>query len=208
MKNMMIHGVMFVVGTLLGVAASREYYRSKYEKEYKDSVNSMKRVLAKTGNYAEEVEEDNIEGEDGSVTDPISTLDYGGFTPTTVDYRTFFKNKEDEDVMPSDEKEEELAESESPSEKSEPYIISEEDYSENHLEYAKTILTYYTKDDVVVDDVSREVVESSTVGYKNLEILAETDEECIYVRNDNLAIDAEITKTEMTVEEAGVAAYD
>jgi len=100
----------------------------------------------------------------------------------------------DREPNPNDEDEDE------PINPDEPYIISEEDFAETHLEYGKELLTYYELDDTLsaaegegtIDEVNSLVGNDSLTkfGHKS------NDQNVVYVRNRRLACDFEITRKE------------
>lgn len=77
----------------------------------------------------------------------------------------------------------------------EPYVISEEKFSEENLHYDKITVTYYAEDDVLTDDQETVIDDlDATVGYDNLDLryAALTNPHVIYVRNDSTSSDYEI----------------
>lgn len=70
-----------------------------------------------------------------------------------------------------------------------PYVISVDDFSENHEEYKKVSATYYTEDQVLCESSHNEIIDLRHVG---ADLLADYDGDLLYVRNDYLGVDYEI----------------
>jgi len=92
------------------------------------------------------------------------------------------------------------AENEHPQEEdhSNPYIISLEEFSEEHPEYDKSTIYYYVSDDTLTDE-NEEIMDDipGTVGDEALDLFTVDDDghasgDVVYVRNERLAIDYEI----------------
>jgi len=97
---------------------------------------------------------------------------------------------------PNDEDEDE---DDGPFDPESPYIITEEDYAETHLEYDKQVLTYYEGDDVLTEEGDGTVDEvNSLVGIDSLTKFGKKsgDKNVVYVRNRRLAVDFEIVRKE------------
>lgn len=80
-----------------------------------------------------------------------------------------------------------------------PYIITEEEYNLNQSEYEQTHLVYYEGDDVVVDSHDDPLPEpDDIVGEDHLVRFGHgsNNKDIVYVRNDKLEMDFEITRSE------------
>lgn len=78
-----------------------------------------------------------------------------------------------------------------------PYIISEEEFLENETDYEQTSLTYFTGDDTLADEADQAVEDIETViGSEHLGMFGQgtTDSNTVYVRNDKLTTDYEVTR--------------
>ena len=71
----------------------------------------------------------------------------------------------------------------------EPYIISVDDFTDNHEEYRKVSATFYTEDQVLCETSHNEIIDIRHVGG---DLVSDYDGDLIYVRNDYLGIDYEI----------------
>jgi hypothetical protein len=79
-----------------------------------------------------------------------------------------------------------------------PYVISWDEFASAVLEYDQDTLTYFEKDDILVDgrdDAVNDV--DGTVGLANLERFGDQskDNNIVYVRNDKLGLDFEIVRS-------------
>jgi hypothetical protein len=79
-----------------------------------------------------------------------------------------------------------------------PYVITHDEYYENELDYEQTDLTYYEKDDTLVDPRDMPIPdEDQIVGSDNLTRFGHgsKDENVVYVRNDRIKVDFEISRS-------------
>lgn len=101
----------------------------------------------------------------------------------------------EEEVNPIDQEEKDL---------SGPYVISEEQFSEENLHYDKLSITWYREDNVVCDE-TEEIMEDfgHVIGFDNLNMRHThiTHPNTIYVRNDAIDIDYEITVNQSSYKE-------
>lgn len=85
-----------------------------------------------------------------------------------------------------------------------PYVISSKEWYTNDTDYDQITLTYWADDDVLADDTNRMINEvDEVVGATNLHrfgFLSE-DPDIVYVRNERLKADYEITKDERNYSE-------
>lgn len=72
------------------------------------------------------------------------------------------------------------------------HVISPDDFSEID-DYTVRSLTYWT-DGVVTDENGNEVDIDNTIGKDSLEHFGEYEEDCVYVRNDDICTDFEILR--------------
>lgn len=190
--------IIFCVGLTAGVLGSREYFKTKYESWARDEVDSViKHAFSKDKN-------DN--SEENSTPDNQKKVVVNDFSEKTdvdaTDYRNFYEKKGD--IYGNKESlEVNMAMKEHPREKDGPYLISEEDYSETELSFDKMSCTFYVPDRLIVDDLSREAVEPDVIGVENIEYLVKTENKFVYIRNELLGCDLEISRDESSVAETG-----
>ena len=77
-----------------------------------------------------------------------------------------------------------------------PYIISVDQFANDHDDFRKVSCTYYTEDNIICETAHNEKIESRHVGQENLDMLLGSDIDILYVRNEYLNIDYEIDKYE------------
>lgn len=124
----------------------------------------------------EESEEENLEEEFEQYTNKIKNLEYG-FVPS---------NDNDRDIH--------FAERESPKEDDLVYRIDGEDFFNDNADYDKISLQYYTEDHVFVDDQCEPIDNiMHTLGLVDWPE-KDSEEDVIYIRNDSLGVDFEISK--------------
>lgn len=192
--------ITFAVGLTAGALCAKMYYEDKYKALAEEEIASVKEAFHKdSGKSSEKPENTSTEDEYEEV---IVRSEYSKPTGNTevTDYHTFYKPKEVDDKENMEVK---MAEKEFPREESRPRIISQEDYDETELSYDKMSCTFYVPDKIVVDDLSREVVEPDIIGEENIEYLLTSNEKIICVRNDSISVDMEISRDESSVAETG-----
>lgn len=74
-----------------------------------------------------------------------------------------------------------------------PYFITEEEYDETCMDFEKTSLTYWAKDDIVANEADEPIDEWRKVLREDMPEGFETDE-IVYIRNVGINTDFEITK--------------
>jgi len=79
-----------------------------------------------------------------------------------------------------------------------PYTISPEDFVNDHRDFDKITLMYYS-DGVLIEEMSRELITDidATVGYDSLQKFGEFEEDVVYVRNERISTDFEIIQNEV-----------
>lgn len=78
-----------------------------------------------------------------------------------------------------------------------PYVISTAEFFEDHEDHKKLTITYYGEDDVLADDKDAPIRDvAGTVGENVFDKFGEQsdDENIVYVRNNRLQVDFEITR--------------
>jgi hypothetical protein len=78
----------------------------------------------------------------------------------------------------------------------EPFVIHVDEFKSNEHEYSQTTLTYYEKDDILFDDMQKDVINNmdDVVGLGNLLLFGHGsgDPNIVYVRNEGIDSDFEI----------------
>lgn len=185
--------IIFVVGVAIGAGVAILATKSYFETISNDEIESVKKAY-KTPNTPHD---------DEKLQDFVNAVKTQN-TRVSVDDKAIYEqhiNHFGYDVVSNKKSKEEietkLAEKEGPSdEKSKPYHISIDDFTENKPYYKQVTVTYFPKEQLLVDDISGEFEDvESTVGKDNMSLFLETDEDVIYIRNDNLSIDYEVVKS-------------
>lgn len=204
--------LIFGAGLAVGAGSTCFFWKKHYENRFEEDLKSVKEIWTyKKPEYVDRVDDPNPPKDDnGSPVEPAKEL-YTSAPREDVDYGTFYKNKEiDESEMSplkNEKLEEEMAQKESPTERSKPYLISDEDYTDGEPGYDKVSCTFYVPDHVLVDDLSREVMEIDMVGDENIEFLIRSTDDIVFVRNDNISCDMEIMRSVDSIEEAGAQVW-
>ena len=85
-----------------------------------------------------------------------------------------------------------------------PYVITYEEFANEHIhDFDKETLTYYEQDDVLVND-SREILNVEFyIGRESLEHVGEQEKDCVHVRNEKHCVDYEVQVTHAKFREEG-----
>ena len=163
--NSTIKGLLlFVSGIAVGVAATYETLKTKFEAQADTEIESVKERFHEKMRDAEE----KVESTSNLYTEASDALKrYSGYSKEKND----IKENEKMDVI---------------------YVIPPEEFSELE-DYSVKSLTYWT-DGVVTDEEGKEVDIDNVIGKDSLEHFGEYEEDCVYVRNDDLHTDFEILR--------------
>jgi hypothetical protein len=85
-----------------------------------------------------------------------------------------------------------------------PYVIHQNEWNHSNLNYSKVTYTYFNVDDMLVDDETQNPVPhgADIVGEENLKFgHGSDDSEIVYVRNDRLEMDMQISRIDRSFEE-------
>lgn len=181
----------FVAGAVVGVLASKAYFK----KQADDEIRQMRDYINKKEAQLKEKEADISE-------EPSSPDNFASLAKDEEAKAAYFKyattmpvndiKKEDFDEM-----KERLEKGEHPEEEhDEPYILSVEEFEDGRPGYDSIGLSYYDGDDSLVDDSEELVDVDETVGADNLKAFADSDEDSMYIRNDKLGVDYEIIRVD------------
>lgn len=189
--------LIFGAGLTAGVLSARGYFKSKYQSWAEDEIESVRQAFYRQMNVSDDISQPDNQKK-VVVNDKIMKAEP---KKEAVNYQTYYEKSDISDVKANLEVE--MAEKEFPRENDEPYLISEEDYSETEISFDKLSCTFYIPDRLIVDDLSREVVEPDVIGEENIKYLIKTDEKFVYIRNELLGCDMEISRDETSVVETG-----
>lgn len=192
--------ITFAVGLTAGAVCAKLYYESKYKALADEEIESVKEAYrdlsehkAVMEKFAEEKQEDkdDVEENEEIVREYIRPVK----PEEPTDYHNFYKNTEKAEVK--------MAEREFPREEVRPRIITQEEYDETEPGFDKMSCTFYVPDKLIVDDLSREVVEPDIIGEENIEFMLTTNEPIICIRNELISVDMEISRDESSAVEVG-----
>ena len=182
MNKSIVAVLSFTIGAAAGVLATKNYFDKKYSdianKEIKDAVTRHNTVKEGKDPMTEPefVKKKMVTNEKPDLEEYIRKTNL-------TSYATVSKPKDEEPVDPK------------PKEAAyrEPYVISPDEYDGN-ADFDKITLTYY-QDGVLADDNDEEIEDpDETVGEESLDHFGEYEEDIVYVRNERLGIDYEVSR--------------
>lgn len=229
MNKIVVQLAYFVAGGAIGVLCTRSFYKAKYENLANEEIESVKRAFnankkkKNEENSSEKPEnlEKKTENED-KIDNFKSSLNYGDLGVQHIDYSNAEKIDAEylesgklstgiSDYVPErekfDEEAQKVAEMEHPREDGEPYLITADSYNDDYVHYAKVQATYFAPDDVIADDITHDIIDQIDVGYGNLDYLKHSEDDLIYIRNDRLGCDIELSYDTRKIANAGVYIY-
>lgn len=169
MKDTINKILFFTIGSALGSFVTWTIVKKKYENISNEEIKSVKETYSKMIKKKEKEYEENVkvDNEEKEYEEIINEKEY-----TNNDFLKI------EDL--------------SKEEIDKPYIISYEQFEE-FSNYSSSLLTYYK--DGFLTDINNNIIDNvdEIVGEENLEHLDNSDLEVLYVRNDKLKCDYEIT---------------
>lgn len=173
MNNKVTHLFMFMAGAVIASAVTWKITKDKYEQIAQEEINSYKEHLRKKS------EKTGTESESG-VKVIVTKAE-----PEVYNKLAAMYDRASDSLYENQEKGE-------PSTMNAPYTISYDEFGEK--DYETVGMTYYA-DKVLVEDITDEVVEDidGTIGYDSLLRFGEYEEDMLYVRNDDLRVDYEIS---------------
>ena len=193
-KNLLI----FVAGASIGVAATWQFFKAKYEQIANEEIASVKDV------YSKRIHEANISDTKPEVVEDKNDIQASKESEEVDDDKNDIQtNKESEEVDDEDINEyKKLASVYKNDEKekggeamaNEPYVIKPEEFGDS--DYDLVSLNYYA-DKVLVDEDDNPIEDIDyLVGEDSLKHFGEYEDDSVFVRNDNLKTDFEILLVE------------
>lgn len=191
--------VAFLFGAAAGSAATWYALNTKYQQFAEDEINEVREYysskLAKSNEHEASDSEDDSEEEDEVKTEPKSNRIQMTQITERQNYSGYFKTDE------SEPKPEPEGISEDPLVlEPRPYVVSPDEYAEEYGYECRDITLY--ADGVIADD-DDDILEDpeNVIGLESLNHFGEYAENTVYVRNDRLMCDYEISKDDRTYEE-------
>lgn len=168
MKSTMIGIAGFILGVASGSLAMWKYLDKKYTDRANEEIESVVSAFKKYSNVVNEPVDNIVVELDGE--EEVNTIDYSSIYKKQKPKKTTTRAKEKR-----------------------PYLISENEYGQ--IDDFDTIsLLYYEKDDMLVDEFDEPIDHSdATICWKEFDS-AIVDHDVVYVRNEKLKVDYEITK--------------
>lgn len=181
------------------VAKIRDRYRENY-RDLKDKVSDTRREMQETKDYladtAEKVRE-KYDVENVYEEEDIPTHAKVRYDKIVVDEKYFEVEGEEEE----EEDEEFTMNDENPSleipkvdpNRSEPFLISDEDFWVNERDHSQSTLVYHINDDVLVDETAQVIHDEGDIVGDTLSVFdANRTLTAVYVRNNRLRADIEV----------------
>lgn len=166
MKDILGKVFIFAAGAAVGVIATREYFKTKYEKIAQDDINSVTEQLLNENYKSADVTDENISEvlDENSIYHNI--IEESGYSYNTT-------NKEEENLEGKK-------------------VISLEEFEDGEN---PTITLYYWADGVVTNDRNKIIKNvDELIGIKSLEQFDDYRVDSIYVRNYDSEVDYEILR--------------
>ena len=194
MKQIVTYLSLFGAGLALGVLGTKTYFERKYKKIADDEIESVKEVfkrktvsIVEADATAQRVETTNVDPDFGIA---IEKVPVGGGLFMNMVPEHMKEMQINYNTMSND-----IVEGEHPIEGNyRPYIIDIDTFDETADGYSKVELSYYMGDSTLVDSEEEIVSTADTIGIDNLELFEQLDSDIIYVRNESLGADYEVTK--------------
>lgn len=180
MNNTATAIIAFVSGLAVGAAVTWKLTKTKYEQIANEEIASVKEV------YSKRAKQESEESSDDSDPEPEHKQTYiqGDDPNVTIYDRLADRYKPEDDIY---EKGETMVR------KDEPYVITPDDFGSIYT-YDALSLTYYEKDDILTDPDDNIISDSDdVVGTECLRRFGEFEPDVVFVRNDELMHDFEIS---------------
>lgn len=171
-------------GCMIGVIATRAYFKKKYEKVANDEIEEMKK------HYEKKVEEAKKNAPKSYATlnaDAEAKSAYSGYATNedeVVDYVTY-RSEKMSDLVKTEHPEDDIPE--------EPYRISADEFINDGM-YDKVTLTFYDEDAALAGEDDQIVEVSNTIGQDAYSYFVEADIDEMFVRNPHLSLDFEVVR--------------
>ena len=198
MKSKLFGALLFTAGAAVGSVVTWKYLTTKYDKLIQEEIDSVKETFGKMYESEEGDGECTDESEDEVPARPVPPVEDPDEDPQDhmmrlYEYESEIKRLQYASVSNREEGEGEpviLA----------PYVISPDNYGEEG--YETSMLTYYS--DGVLEDDYWNIVKNAedVVGSDFMNHFDEYTEDTVYIRNEELMTDYEITRDKRTYEES------
>ena len=193
-KNILLVGM----GGAIGFVTGYYYSKRKYEKLADEEVNEVRNLyLRKLKENDDEM--DKLREEAAKINNKIEEYSGKKKVAETEEEKKPSKPSQSTNyykISNGIKEEEKMAEAENPEEDNpdRPYIITYDEFANDKNDYLKLSLSYYMDDDTLIDEDGSLADIEETVSSDIFNQINEIDDADIYVRNDTLETDFEITK--------------
>lgn len=186
MNKYLVGGLIFVAGAAVGSVVTHFVEKKKLQEDCDRQIEDMREYMdekLRPYKVAEKMDKKAEEFEEKEAADIIAEK-----VPEYTNYVQFSDSEEVErDILAK------KAAQEHPKDDSEgPYIITEDQFTDPIPYYDKITLNYYPDQNELIDDMADSSEDLEVIGRENLDILAESGEEVMYVRNDRISVDYEV----------------
>lgn len=176
--------IIFACGSGIGFGVGVVLTRNKYEDKFNSEMSEMRQHYQEKLNGLEEkidIAESRIEADEIIKKEGYVSYDRMNETEVRDRVKTIIEKAVNGDRPPEDYPDE-------------PFVITEEDFSERELYFEKIECDYYLGDGALVDEADELLNIDDTIGYDNLESFINSDESVMYIRNAHLSTDYLVTK--------------
>lgn len=176
--------IIFACGSGIGFGVGVVLTRNKYEDKFNSEMSEMRQHYQEKLNGLEEkidIAESKLGAAEIIKNEKYVSYDRMNETEVRDRVKTIIEKAVNGDRPPEDYPDE-------------PFVITEEDFSERELYFEKIECDYYLGDGALVDEADELLNIDDTIGYDNLESFINSDESVIYIRNAHLSTDYLVTK--------------
>lgn len=175
MNHILSKSIIFIAGATIGSAVTWKIVKTKYERIAQEEIESVREVYSKHSSKSEA----------GEVEDAEEVIDSNEYREIAKIYKGNTSDSEEE------EEDEDMFE---------PYVISPDEFDEEGYD---TVTLYYHEDGVLVDQLTKEIIENvdELIGEDSLTHFGEYEDDSVFVRNDRLKTDFEILRVNERYEE-------
>lgn len=191
--------IAFVVGSAVGFVGSMKYFEKKYEQYATDEIEHIRELYGKKRGGEDEPEvDDKQERTEEVVLNGTAREKYDREKYREVLGRTNYADFSNKDPRPP------VEEIVKPRNKDmiqeEPYIIQPEEFGDT-FENDTIEITYYAGDSILADDGDFIMTDiEGSIGNEALDLFLDPNVEIVYVRNDRLRLDYEISRDSRSYE--------
>ena len=220
-RDMLIKAFIFTAGAAIGSVVTWKVIKTKYEQISNEEIESVREEYqrltkimrmeidaCRKATAAHTKDEDAVDEDDGDDADEYPDDDDRDFTEKEKEQIEYYKivSRYRGSYAENNEEGEENGDDEVPYING-PYVITPEDFASSPPGYNCCPLDYY-KDGVLADGWGVQMDIEETIGEEALDHFGEYVDDVVYVRNERLELDYEVTRDPRTYKEAERAYSD